>query len=87
MDIRHYAEDRIQKETANLLTDNGEEGLISLVDDIVTKARGVFLWVRILRVLSSYFGGSFKSNVTCRRIGYIRHMSLAASCLPESGIC
>ncbi len=86
MDIRHYTEDRIHKENVNLLTDNGEEGLISLVDDIVTKAHGVFLWVRILRVLSFYFGGFFESNDTCRRNSYIRHMSLAASRLPESDI-
>ena len=61
-DIRHYAKGRLHKENTNLLTNNGEEGLTSLVEDIMIKASGVFLWVRIRRAESFYFGGSFEVN-------------------------
>ncbi|KAG8526675.1 uncharacterized protein KY384_008104 [Bacidia gigantensis] len=47
-DIRHYAEDRIRKEQRGELTVEGTDELQSLVSDIMAKARGVFLWVRLV---------------------------------------
>ena len=47
-DIRLYAEDRIRHENNSILTDEGKRGLQLLVTEIVVKARGVFLWVRLV---------------------------------------
>ena len=47
-DIRHYAEDRIQAEMPVELSIEYEEALRNLVEDIVRKAQGVFLWVRLV---------------------------------------
>ena len=47
-DIRHYAEDRIQAETPRELSIEYEEALKNLVERIVQKAQGVFLWVRLV---------------------------------------
>lgn len=47
-DIRLYAEDRIRQENNSILTDEGKRGLQVLVTELVVKARGVFLWVRLV---------------------------------------
>ena len=47
-DIRLYAEDRIRQENKSTLTDEGKRGLQLLVTELVVKARGVFLWVRLV---------------------------------------
>ena len=47
-DIRLYAEDRICHENNSTLTDEGKRGLQLLVTELVVKARGVFLWVRLV---------------------------------------
>ena len=47
-DIRHYAEDRIQAEMPRGLSIEYEEALKNLVESIVRKAQGVFLWVRLV---------------------------------------
>ena len=47
-DIRLYAEDRIRQENNSILTDEGKGGLQLLVTELVVKARGVFLWVRLV---------------------------------------
>ena len=47
-DIRHYAEDRIQADIPRELSIEYEEGLRNLVENIVRKAQGVFLWVRLV---------------------------------------
>ena len=47
-DIRHYAEDRIQADMPRELSIEYEEGLRNLVENIVRKAQGVFLWVRLV---------------------------------------
>lgn len=47
-DIRHYAEDRIQAEMPRELSIEYEEALKNLVESIVQKAQGVFLWVRLV---------------------------------------
>ena len=47
-DIRLYAEDRIRQENNSTLTDEGKRGLQLLVTELVVKARGVFLWVRLV---------------------------------------
>ena len=47
-DIRLYAEDRIRQENNSALTDKGKQGLQLLITEIVFKARGVFLWVRLV---------------------------------------
>ena len=47
-DIRCYAEDRIQADMPRELSVEYEEGLRNLVANIVLKAQGVFLWVRLV---------------------------------------
>ena len=47
-DIRLYAEDRIRQENNSILTIEGRRGLQLLVTELVVKARGVFLWVRLV---------------------------------------
>ena len=47
-DIRLYVEDRIRQENNSTLTDEGKRGLQLLVTELVVKARGVFLWVRLV---------------------------------------
>ena len=47
-DIRLYAEDRIRRENNSTMTDEGKRGLQSLGTELVVKARGVFLWVRLV---------------------------------------
>ena len=47
-DIRHYAEDRIKADMPGELSIEYEEGLKPLVENIVRKAQGVFLWVRLV---------------------------------------
>ena len=47
-DIRLYVEDRIRQENNSTLTDEGKRGLQLLVIELVVKARGVFLWVRLV---------------------------------------
>ena len=47
-DIRLYAEDRMRQENNSTLTDEGKRGLQLLVTELVVKARGVFLWVRLV---------------------------------------
>ena len=47
-DIRRYAEDRIQADMPGELSMEYEEGLRSLVENIVRDAQGVFLWVRLV---------------------------------------
>ena len=47
-DIRHYVEDRIQVDLPRELSIEYEEGLGNLVENIVQKAQGVFLWVRLV---------------------------------------
>ena len=47
-DIRLYAEERIQKEMGSKLTDKGVDELKSLVQNIIERAKGVFLWVRLV---------------------------------------
>ena len=47
-DIRHYAEDRIQADMPRELSIEYKEGLGNLVENIVRKAQGVFLWVRLV---------------------------------------
>ena len=47
-DIRLYAEDRIHQENNSILTNEGKRGLQLLVTELVVKARGVFLWVRLV---------------------------------------
>ena len=47
-DIQHYAKDRIRTEAQTTLTDAGRQDLECLVDTVISKARGVFLWVRLV---------------------------------------
>lgn len=47
-DIRFYAEGRIQADMRGTLTTQGDEELSNLVERIVQKAQGVFLWVRLV---------------------------------------
>ncbi len=47
-DIRLYAEDRIRRENNSILTDEGKGGLQMLVTELIVKAQGVFLWVRLV---------------------------------------
>lgn len=47
-DIRHYAEGRIQANMRGSLTAEGDKELSNLVERIVQKARGVFLWVKLV---------------------------------------
>lgn len=47
-DIRQYTQGRIQAEINNGLTSNGEVELRNISEDIVDKAKGVFMWVRLV---------------------------------------
>ena len=47
-DIRHYADDKIQAEMPRELSIEYEEALNNLVENIVRKAQGVFLWVKLV---------------------------------------
>ena len=47
-DIRLYAHGRMQKEVSSSFTSAGEVGLRGLIEDIIEKAQGVFLWVRLV---------------------------------------
>ena len=47
-DIRHYAEGRIGKEHFGTLTDDDIKATAPLVEEIVRKANGVFLWVTLV---------------------------------------
>lgn len=47
-DIRFYAHDMIKKGDQAILTDEGMKGLDFLVRDVIEKARGVFLWVKLV---------------------------------------
>ena len=47
-DIRTYTEGRIQKGIIDILTNDGEIALSSLIEDIIDRAEGVFLWVRLV---------------------------------------
>ena len=47
-DIRHYAEDRIKADMPGELSIEYEEGISNLVENIVRKAQGVFLWVKLV---------------------------------------
>ncbi|KAL2044714.1 hypothetical protein N7G274_002488 [Stereocaulon virgatum] len=47
-DIRLYAHGRIQREVSSSFTSAGENGLQDLIEDIIEKAHGVFLWVRLV---------------------------------------
>ena len=47
-DIRHYAEDRIGKEHFGTLTDDDIVATAPLVEEIIRKANGVFLWVTLV---------------------------------------
>lgn len=46
-DIRHYAEDKIREEYLGTLDDESEHKAKLLVEEVVTKANGVFLWVNL----------------------------------------
>ncbi len=47
-DIRQYTEGRIQCAMSGNLTEDGELALSSLVENVIEKAEGVFLWVRLV---------------------------------------
>ena len=47
-DIRLYAEERIHDGMGSKLTDGGAHELDILVQDIILRAKGVFLWVRLV---------------------------------------
>ena len=47
-DIRRYTEERIQNVMSGNLTKEGELALSSLIEDVIDKAEGVFLWVRLV---------------------------------------
>ena len=47
-DIRRYTEGRIQDVMSGILTKDGELALSSLIEDVIDKAEGVFLWVRLV---------------------------------------
>ena len=47
-DIRLYAKDRIRQENNSILTEEGKRGLQLLITELVVKARGVFLCVRLV---------------------------------------
>ena len=47
-DIRLYAEGRLLRAMKDILTDDGAISLSILVEDVVGRAEGVFLWVRLV---------------------------------------
>ena len=47
-DIRHYAEDRIQRENFGILDDQSSQDAQRLVNVVEQRAEGVFLWVRLV---------------------------------------
>ena len=47
-DIRRYTERRIQEAMSGKLTRDSELALSSLIEDIIDKAEGVFLWVKLV---------------------------------------
>ena len=47
-DIRRYTEGRIQDVMSGNLTRDGEVALSGLIEDVIDKAEGVFLWVRLV---------------------------------------
>ena len=47
-DIRNYTNDRIRKANTSILNDQCKKDLDILVGDIIGKANGVFLWVRLV---------------------------------------
>ena len=47
-DIRHYAEDRLQKSSSEILDEEGSRAASRLVDTVEKKAEGVFLWVKLV---------------------------------------
>ena len=47
-DVRHYTKDRLRKEQLGVLSDKGKSNAHQLVDQIVRRAHGVFLWVRLV---------------------------------------
>ena len=47
-DICRYTEGRIQDAISGKLTRDSELALISLIEDVIDKAEGVFLWVRLV---------------------------------------
>ena len=46
-DIRHFAKDEIHKDYRGVLDDEGKKKVAFLIEEIVRKANGVFLWVRL----------------------------------------
>ena len=47
-DIRHYAEDRLQRERYDSADEQSNKDSDKLIDEILRKADGVFLWVRLV---------------------------------------
>ena len=47
-DIRRYTEGRIQDAMSGKLTKDSELALSSLIEDIIDRAEGVFLWIRLV---------------------------------------
>ena len=47
-DIRQYVRGRIQSEMSTNITEEGEEELNSLYEEIIAKSSGIFLWVRLV---------------------------------------
>ena len=47
-DIRHYTQGRLVEEEQDIVNEQDAEALGRLVKDIVERARGVFLWVRLV---------------------------------------
>ena len=47
-DVQIYAEGRIQNERGTRLTDEGENDLRTLIENIIRAAQGVFMWVRLV---------------------------------------
>ncbi|OCL14829.1 hypothetical protein AOQ84DRAFT_276616, partial [Glonium stellatum] len=47
-DIRAYAEGRMQEELNRDLTEEGEVELNELIENVIERAQGVFLWVRLV---------------------------------------
>lgn len=47
-DIQHYTEERFRQEVSVSMTKDGKEAFSELVKEIIHKAEGVFLWVRLV---------------------------------------
>ena len=47
-DIRIYTEGRIQDAINDKLTEDGKTALSTLIEDVIKRAEGVFLWVRLV---------------------------------------